>query len=191
MNWQRMKKNVGCHVQLEPTACCLDGKGQEVPATASDDDWIIANVSDDGVHLQNGGGRMFTLGKDHIHHFTSNPERSTALVRYGFLTLNVQVYLQSNGISMRPNSRPGEPVKPRDREIIEKWVDISYPSDIGLQQRLQAAGFRIAWCFDSRIPRKIDLEGWGVVIEPDPQGVLTKFRLRDRPENQTLIKKPF
>jgi hypothetical protein len=132
---------------------------------------------------------MTTLGKDHIHHFTTNPDRSRTGIRHGFLTLNVRLFLQGRKAWVRPNARPGEPVKPQPSQVVVKWVDLNYPSDSGLQGRLEAAGYRLAWCLDTMLSRKIDLEGWEVVEEPDAQGVRTKFRMRDSPADQTLIKK--
>jgi len=78
---------------------------------------------------------------------------------------------------------------PVDGQPIEKWVDLKYPSDSGLQAKLGAAGYRVAWCLDTNLARKLDLEGWEVVVEPSDQGMPTKFRLKDRPADQTLIKK--
>jgi hypothetical protein len=154
-----------------------------------DDDWIILEVSTVGVQVSNiRTGHVTTLGKDHVHHFTSNPDRSQTGIAYGFLTLNVQVFLQGNELWVRPNARPGEPVKLQLGEVIERWVDFKYPFDSGLQRRLEAAGYRVAWCLDTKLSRKMDLEGWEIVVEPDPQGVPTKFRLKDRPSDQTLIK---
>jgi hypothetical protein len=188
MNWDRMKKNVGCRVQLVPIACRLDENGRDLPQI--DDDWIITEVSAAGVRISNvRTGHFTTLGKDHVHHFTSNPDRLQGGIPHGFLTLNVQVSLQGNNLSIRPNARPGEPVSPQSVEITEKWVDFKYPSDSGLQQRVETAGYRVAWCLDTKLSRKIDLEGWEIIVEPDAQGVLTKFRLKDRPADQTLIKK--
>lgn len=54
---------------------------------------------------------------------------------------------------------------------------------------IEAAGYRVAWSLENHLSRRIDLEGWEVVIEPDEQGGLTSFRLKDRPADQTLIKK--
>ena len=187
MNWEQMKKNVGCRVQLEPKACRLDEDGRELQPV--DDDWIIDEVSTAGVRVSNiRTGHVTTLGKDHVHHFTSNPDRSQIGTSYGFLTLNVQVFLQGNKLWVRPNARPGEPVKPQLGEVIEKWVDFKYPFDSGLQRRLESAGYRVAWCPDTKLSRKIDLEGWEIVVESDVQGVRTKLRLKDRPADQTLIK---
>lgn len=186
MNWDQMKKNVGCRVQLVPIACRLNEHGGELPQI--DDDWVIDEVSAAGVRITN--TRTYhgtTLGKDHVHHFTSNPDRSRTGTPHGFLTLNVQVFLQANQLWVHPNARPGEPVKPPRVEISDKWVDISYPANSGLQQRLEARGYRVAWCLDTKISRKVDLEGWEIVVEPDAEGPLRRFRLRDRPGNQTLI----
>lgn len=84
-------------------------------------------------------------------------------------------------------TRHGQP--PVDRQPAEKWVDLKYPNDSGLQANLEAAGYRVAWCLDTNLARKLDLEGWEVVVESSDQGTPTKFRLRDRPADQTLIKK--
>lgn len=187
MNWEQMKKNVGCRVQLVPIACRLDENGRELPS--ADDDWIIGEVSIAGVRISNiRTGHVSTLGKDHVHHFTSNPDRSQTGIPHGFLTLNVQVFLQGNKLWVRPNARPGEPINPPLGEVLEKWVDFNYPFDSGIQRRLEAAGYRVAWCLDTKLSRKVDLEGWEIVVEPDAQGVRTKFRLKDRPASQTLIK---
>jgi hypothetical protein len=188
MNWEQMRKNVGCHVQLEPPACRLDEQGRELPRVH--DDWIIKEVSTDGVRISNvRTDHTTTLGHDHIHHFTSNPGRSASGIRHGFLTLNVQLFLQGNRLWVRPNARPGEIVESQSHSTIEKWVDFRYPFDSGLLPRLELAGYRVTWCLDTNLARKVDLEGWEIVMEPDAHGVPTKFRLKDRPSDQTLIKK--
>ena len=188
MNWEQMKKSVGCRVQLVPIACRLDENGRELRRI--DDDWIIDEVSIAGVRISNNRtGHVTTLGKDHVHHFMSSPDRSRMGIPHGFLTVNVQVFLQGNRRWIRPNARPGGPVRPQRAEVIDKWVDFRYPSDSGLQHKLEAAGYRVAWCLDTKLSRKIDLEGWEIVVEPDAQGVLTKSRPKDRPADQTLIKR--
>jgi hypothetical protein len=188
MNWEQMKKNAGCRVQLVPIAIRLNHNGRELPQI--DDDWIIDQVMPDGVRISNTRtGHFTTLGKDHIHHFTSNPDRSRTGVQHGFLTLNVQIFLSGNKLEVRPNARPGEEVRPPSAQIFEKWVDIKYPSDSGLQQKLEAEGYSLRWCGDPRLSQSVDLEGWEVVVEPDVRGVLSTYHLRDSPFNQTLIKK--
>jgi len=111
MNWEQMKKNVGCRVQLVPAASRLDENGRELPAF--DDDWIIEEVSSSEVCISNPRtGDEGKLGKDHIHNFSTNPNRVEPGIRYGFLMLTVQVFLQGRKLWLRPNARPGEPVKP-------------------------------------------------------------------------------
>jgi len=188
MNLDQLKKNTGFHVQLEPVAIRLDDSGRELPPM--NDDWLIEEVADTGIRISNiRTGHSTILGKDHIHHFTSNPGRSiSGGIQRGFLTLLVQVYLQGNSLSIRPCARPGEPVPPHPIETAEKRVDLRYPSDSGLQAQLEARGYRVAWCFESRLARKVEIEGWEIVVEDDHRGVPTTFHIRDRPENQVLIK---
>ena len=73
-------------------------------------------------------------------------------------------------------------------DIAEKWVDFRYPNDSGIQARLEAEGFQVSWCADKYLARKLEFEGAEVVVETGQDGIATKFRLRTRPENQTLIK---
>lgn len=187
MNLEQLKKNKGWRVQLVPIASRLDDNRHELPLI--DDDWVIEDVSSAAVHLINPRTEhRIVLGADHIHHFTTNPNRTQGGIQYGFLTLNVQVFIERLGCSVRPNARPGEPVKPQCEEIVDKWVDLRYPQDSGLQNRLEAEGYTVKWCSDANLARKVDLEGWEVVIEPDAQGVRSKFRVKDRPADQILIK---
>jgi hypothetical protein len=188
MNLEHLTKNVGCRVQLVPVACRLDSYGRELPEI--DDDWILQRVTPLGADISNTRtGHVTTLGKDHIHHFTSNTDRSQAGLTHGFLILNVQLFLQGKDIRIKPNGRPGEVVKFSVPEIHEKWVDLRYPTDSGVQQQLESAGYRVAWSLDTHLTRRVDLEGWEVVVEPDAQGRLWKFMVKDRPANHTLIKK--
>lgn len=154
-----------------------------------DDDWVIEDVSDVGVRIRNTrSDHHATLAKDHVHHYTSDLGRSADGLKHGFLTLTVQPFLQGNDLWVRPTLRPGEPLKPPRVEIIEKWVDLNYPAKSGIQKRLEAEGSRVVWCQDSKLAQKVDLERWEVVVEPDANGVLTKFRTKSGPD-QTLIKK--
>ncbi|MGB4785470.1 MAG: hypothetical protein WAQ77_12195, partial [Candidatus Acidiferrum sp.] len=60
-----MKTNVGARVQLKPTAHRLDEYGRKLPPVA--DEWIIEEVSADGVRVKNvRTEHTTTLGKDHI-----------------------------------------------------------------------------------------------------------------------------
>jgi hypothetical protein len=187
MQFEQLKKNAGYRVQLVPEACRLDERGNELPGM--DDDWIIEDVTKDGVRISNiRTQHTTTLGLDHIHHFTSNPDRSKGGITYGFLTLNVQLFLQGNNLKIRPNGRPGETVKPQTPRLQQKMVDIAYPANKGIQAKFERAGYRVGWCRDTDLPRKTEIEGWEIVVEPDENGTPTSFHMQDLPCNQTLVK---
>ncbi len=69
-----------------------------------------------------------------------------------------------------------------------KWVDLSYPHDSRLQAALEADGYIVRWSTDSRLARRLDIEGWSLVTE-EAHGQRVVLKVRDRPEDQTLIKK--
>ena len=109
MNLEKLKKNIGHRVQLQPVACRLDENNRELESI--DDDWVIHDVNNDTLRISNiRTNHEAILGKDHVHHFTTNPGRSEDERQYGFLTLNVQVYLQGTKFLVRPNSGPGQPM---------------------------------------------------------------------------------
>jgi hypothetical protein len=187
MNWDQMKKNVHTRVQLKPISFRLDDYGRKLPPL--DDDWIIEEVSADGVRVKNlRTHHTTTLGKDHIYDYISNPDRSQNGIKHGFLTLKVQIFLKPKDLSITPTSRPGESVEPPTVEIAEKWVNADYPARSGLKAQLEAVGYSLAWAWDRNLA-DLGLKGWEIVIAPDAQGVLTKFRFDEVGPHQTLVKK--
>lgn len=113
MNWAQFRKNgLGMTVQLEPAAWFLDEHGR--PIAGADHDWVVQSFSDpDVVVIENESARLIAqLGKDHIYDFRSNPGRSTPEVKYGFLVLKMQLFVQGDRLWMRPNRTPGETVQP-------------------------------------------------------------------------------
>jgi hypothetical protein len=108
MNLERLKRNINQRVQLRPIARRFDGAGLELERF--DDDWVIEAVTIDGIRISNPRtGHTTTLGGDHVHHYTSNPDRSRAGVKHGFLTLNVQISLRGPNLTVEPNAGPGQP----------------------------------------------------------------------------------
>ncbi len=187
MNWDQMKRNLHARVQLKPTPHRLDDYGRKLPPVA--DEWIIEEVSGEGVRINNvRTGHTTTLGKDHIYDYLSNPDQSRAGNKHGFLTLKVQIFLRPRGLSMTPTARPGESVEPPPVEIAEKWVSQDYPTRSGLNAQLEAAGYSIAWAWDAKLADLL-LEGWEIVVEPDAEGRLTKFRFDQVGPRQTLVKR--
>lgn len=126
MNKEQLRKNVGSLVRLVPIAHRLDGKGHPLPQI--DDEWRIESLTDDGERLflpRTGHSR--TLGYDHICEYTS--DRIEHGVKYGFLTLKVQLLIHGNNVNVTP-TRPGAPVPPRIPPD---------PIRLALFQRLQSA----------------------------------------------------
>jgi TIR domain len=71
----------------------------------------------------------------------------------------------------------------------EKWVDSEYPAAAGIVRDEQAKGYRLSWCPDELLARRVDIEGYELVTRSEPDGTEVTFRLRDRPSNQTLLRK--
>jgi hypothetical protein len=187
MNWDQMKKNMHAHVQLKPTPHRLDEYGHKLPSVS--DDWIIEEVSGDGVRIRNlRTHHTTTLGKDHIYEYVSDPDRSQSGIKHGFLILKVQVFLKPKDLSITPTSRPGESVEPPTVEIVDKWVTADYPARSGLKVRLEVAGYEVKFASTSRLA-ELELKGWEPVVERDAHGVLTRYRFDEVGPHQTLIKR--
>jgi hypothetical protein len=189
MNLAQLKKTVGARVKLEPRACRLNNLG--IPLPEEDIEWLVNDVTNDVVTLNRigAGGHFLKLGTDHIHHFTTDAKRSIGDLRCGFLTLHVQPFIQGMDTWVRPNSRPGEAVAPPSVQIEDKAVDFNYPTDSGIQARLQQQGYKISWVLESRLARIIELEAYELVIEKRGDGTLVRFRVRDPRDDQVLVKK--
>jgi hypothetical protein len=110
MNKDQIKKNLFSRVKLRPIAKRFLN---DVELEQFDDNWIIEKVPDEGVVINNAQrGYSFTLGFDHIHNYTSDPNRNYDGLKHGILVLNVQLLININTwmISIEPTERPGRPV---------------------------------------------------------------------------------
>ena len=106
MNLELLRKNLGWHVTLDPVAVRLDERDNELQDI--DFDWAISELMPRGIRISNiSTGHFAELRTDHIHHFTSNSARRGPAIGYGFLTLNVQLFLRGIEVLMRP-TKPGE-----------------------------------------------------------------------------------
>lgn len=107
MNLEQLKKNVGQRVRLRPIARRFDEHGRELEA--KDDVWIVQAVTDIGISLSNERtGHQPTLGRDHVYSYASDPGRTRAELKHGFLTLHVQLFLRGFLAEIEPTPRPGE-----------------------------------------------------------------------------------
>lgn len=88
--------------------------------------------------------------------------------------------------------RPGVAYESALSQVSEteiKWVDPNYPSDSGLQHRLETQGYKVRWCRDDLLVRRLDIEGWELVEQEFGDGRRVNFKVKDKPCDQTLIKK--
>ena len=155
------------------------------------DDWQIADATDDRLMITNTRTQHQTvLAKDHVHHFTSDLIRSSDGSDHGFLVLLVQIFIQGQIIRIRPCIRPGERLAPAPvLEISDKWVDMFYPGQAGLAQKLGCDPQALAWCRQSRVPGLIAQGVAELVLESDGPGRANRLHFRDSPEPQTLVRR--
>ena len=67
------------------------------------DDWRIDSADDNGVQIHNlATGHTVLLGYDQIHSYRSDPNRSTAENRHGFLQLRLQIRVSPGGLQTEP-----------------------------------------------------------------------------------------
>jgi hypothetical protein len=190
MNLEKLRGNVGWHMQLSPQAIHLDKFGRELPG--KNEDWMVMDVSHTEIQLNEALilGRTVKLGRDHVQSFATNPSRSVAGgQQYGLLKLHVQLYIPQNApIWFQPCVRPGERVPPPPMQIVEQFVDFQYPVKSGIQKRLEETGYQVGWINVSRLA-SLELDGWEVAIENDRQGRLMSLHIRTSPENMVFVKR--
>lgn len=99
--------------------------------------------------------------------------------------------ITATGSLHKPSESAAAVPAPPAKQVVaeEKWVDLDYPRDSGLQSQLEADGYKVKWCFDGKIARAVDIEGWELVYQNLGAGRRAILKLQDRPDNQTLIKK--
>lgn len=77
----------------------------------------------------------------------------------------------------------------KDSVSTEKWVDLSYPRNSGLQARLESEGFRVRWCREDKLARRLDADGWELVVDEADGAGGAVLKVADRPCNQVLVKR--
>ena len=159
MNWSHFKRNtVGLRCQVEPIASFFSDTGSEL--TEVSDDWeILGFVDDTAVQMQNcRTGHQILLGKDHLFDYRTNPGRSDAVQKYGFLILKVHVLITGDVVTLRPNSRPGErAISVQRRRVAPIWtayVELDLQASIPPIVNNARIQFRL-WSEDPDIPLMI------------------------------------
>jgi hypothetical protein len=188
LNWSKIVGNLGSHVELQPTTCFLDAKGNALPDVS--DDWLITEANDDWLTIKNARtGHETVLAKDHIHHYTSNPHRVTNGQEHAFLTLLVQLYIQNDRVTIKPCLRPGERLAPPPvPEIVDEWVDLMYPT-IHIAHKLDIDPNSLGWARESRVATLTATGTSEVVLLPETSGKLKRFWVRTSPESLILVRR--
>ena len=121
MNWAKFQKSIGMRVEIEPPACFLDENEKELRQGRQD--WIVQSFPQaDVVVIQNDAtSHMAELGKDHIYDYRSNRTRSKGELRFGFLVLKMQIFVQGNRLWLRPNHMPGASVRLNGGSELGEW----------------------------------------------------------------------
>ena len=187
MQKEQLVKNIGQRVRFRPIACRLDQIGQELPQI--DDDWLVMSEAGNGIVVANiRTQHQFTLGFDHVHHYTSDTTRHERDAKFGFLTLLVQVFLQGHSVKIEP-TKPGEAVAPPKVNIVERLVDFEYPARSGLKAIFDAQGMKLSWVLESRL-HGLELAGWKRVIIREHEGAYAQYRVKDPHDDQVLVWQP-
>lgn len=207
MNFDRLRKAVGERVQLRPPAMVLDEAGNA--AGGPDDAWRIEEVAVDSLSVKlDRTGHCTKLGKDHVHHYTSNPDETARTgIPHGFLVLNVQIYLCGARVQITPTARPGEPVFPQLPPVrllpqpttahhspIPEITEVPYTR---AREQLIAAGWqprRHHWSHGSRPEMQYGngahywLKGFWEIGESSPTGfAFCRFHFRDVYGNHLVV----
>ena len=83
-------------------------------------------------------------------------------------------------------SLDGDPPAAAMEQVTEKVVDLEYPRDNQTLSALAKSGYEVAWCAESDVARRVDIEGWTVATIREG-GSRFRFRMRDRPQDQILV----
>lgn len=83
-------------------------------------------------------------------------------------------------------SRRTQPSESREPEI--KWVDTKYPEDSGLKAKLETDGYAVAWSAESKLARRVDLQGAEVVVDATEPSNPIVYKVQSQPSNLVLIR---
>jgi hypothetical protein len=125
MNKDQIKKNLYHRVRLRPTTKRVN---RGVTTEELDDDWIIENITDEGIQIRNTRtDHTATLGFDQIHSYISDPNRNYGGLKYGFLILHGQLCIQGSKVLFEPTERPGKPMDNKDLPLSEviDWLSLT------------------------------------------------------------------
>lgn len=150
--------------------------------------------ADRTILIQVGSVKAFSdIGGRHVIRLDNSAEmRSETVSRLRTAGCELEItgtdWLKTGNFSV-DNPSPASVSVEKAAEARIHWVDLNYPIDSGWQEQLEREGYSVRWCTDDKLARRIDLEGWEVVHHTLPSGEVVSLRLRDKPHDQTLLRK--
>ncbi|TMA77833.1 MAG: hypothetical protein E6J74_42440 [Deltaproteobacteria bacterium] len=66
-------------------------------------------------------------------------------------------------------------------QIIDKWVNESYPEEAGIIQELTAQGYDLRWSTANQESERVDLQGWEPVLLDQTEGTKARLKIHDQP----------
>lgn len=89
---------------------------------------------------------------------------------------NIQIQQAGRDIITK-NEAPASPPSPK---IEDKWVsDLDYIEDAGIAERLCQQGYHLHWTGVDKEARRVDIDGWDVVIDTDKSGQKVRYKIKD------------
>ncbi len=103
MNADKLRRNEWTRVRIRPQAKRFLGRnGPELPQI--DDTWTLKTVIGGEANIENNRTHhVCALPMDHIHHFSTDPERGKG---NGFLVLTSQINIGGDDLWIEPGLRP-------------------------------------------------------------------------------------
>jgi hypothetical protein len=66
-------------------------------------------------------------------------------------------------------------------QIIDKWVNTSYPENAGILQELTVQGYDHRWSTANEESERVDLQGWEPVLLDQADGTKARLKIHDHP----------
>jgi hypothetical protein len=104
VNKAKLAENLYSRLRLRPIAWRRTVEGTWLAPI--DDDWILTEVTERGLRIQNIRTHHAPLvGFDHVHHYASDPARDWDGLKHGFLDLDMQLTLSGCNVFTNPVRR--------------------------------------------------------------------------------------
>jgi len=146
---------------------------------------LYGNFSHAQVRLTSSGSRRY---KEVLNARQSNASKASTPSPPPTIIVNAETFsgVVAGSVSgpvsietQRAATRPSANL--RNPETQDRWVDLEYPEKAGINAKLKAQGYRLAWRSARQEATSIDIEGWEYVITRLADGSLARLKIHDSP----------